>query len=55
MKWLKPFKRAALATVIGAGLSVSFTQAQELGYPEKEELKFGFIKLTDMALSLIHI
>ncbi len=49
MKWLKPFKRAALATVIGAGLSVSFTQAQELGYPEKEELKFGFIKLTDMA------
>jgi len=23
--------------------------AEELGYPEKEELKFGFIKLTDMA------
>ena len=23
--------------------------AQELGYPEKEELKLGFIKLTDMA------
>ncbi|WP_258872636.1 CmpA/NrtA family ABC transporter substrate-binding protein [Thalassotalea euphylliae] len=23
--------------------------AKELGYPEKEELKFGFIKLTDMA------
>ena len=23
--------------------------AEELGYPEKEELRFGFIKLTDMA------
>jgi nitrate/nitrite transport system substrate-binding protein len=27
----------------------TFSSAQELGYPEKEELKFGFIKLTDMA------
>jgi len=38
-----------------AGLTVAsslFTLpavAEELGYPEKEELKFGFIKLTDMA------
>jgi len=30
-------------------LSTSFAQAEELGYPEKEELTFGFIKLTDMA------
>ena len=29
-------------------LAVSAT-ADELGYPEKEELTFGFIKLTDMA------
>ena len=26
-----------------------YVQAEELGYPEKEELTFGFIKLTDMA------
>lgn len=32
----------------GAMISTSVT-AQELGWPEKEELKFGFIKLTDMA------
>lgn len=30
------------------GMSL-FSHAQDLGYPEKEELKFGFIKLTDMA------
>lgn len=30
-------------------ISVGAVQAQELGWPEKEELKFGFIKLTDMA------
>lgn len=29
--------------------SLSFGASAELGYPEKEELKFGFIKLTDMA------
>jgi nitrate/nitrite transport system substrate-binding protein len=29
--------------------TLSFTASAELGYPEKEELKFGFIKLTDMA------
>ncbi|NIB39997.1 ABC transporter substrate-binding protein [Pseudomaricurvus alkylphenolicus] len=54
MNWLKPFKRALSATVISATcVGVSFTasvvQAEELGYPEKEELRFGFIKLTDMA------
>jgi nitrate/nitrite transport system substrate-binding protein len=36
---------ALASTLIGVGSAVS----QELGYPEKEELKFGFIKLTDMA------
>jgi nitrate/nitrite transport system substrate-binding protein len=35
-----------LAAVIG-GFAV--TASAEVGYPEKEELKFGFIKLTDMA------
>lgn len=40
------FKSAVLAAgLIGAASG----QAQEVGYPEKEELKFGFIKLTDMA------
>ncbi|GLR70985.1 CmpA/NrtA family ABC transporter substrate-binding protein [Agaribacter marinus] len=33
-----------------AALSLSVSvNAEELGWPEKEELKFGFIKLTDMA------
>ncbi|MBJ7551727.1 CmpA/NrtA family ABC transporter substrate-binding protein [Marinomonas ostreistagni] len=42
---------AVKVATLGATLSVCFsTQAlAELGYPEKEELKFGFIKLTDMA------
>ena len=35
-----------LLAVFGTNLSA---QAEELGWPEKEELKFGFIKLTDMA------
>ena len=40
------FKSAVLAAgLIGA----SNGHAEEVGYPEKEELKFGFIKLTDMA------
>ncbi|MGQ8367077.1 CmpA/NrtA family ABC transporter substrate-binding protein [Glaciecola sp. 1036] len=29
--------------------SATVANAEELGWPEKEELKFGFIKLTDMA------
>ena len=42
---------AVKVATLGATLSVCFsTQAlAELDYPEKEELKFGFIKLTDMA------
>ncbi len=44
------FKRLLLAasiavTTLGAQKAVQ----AEVGYPEKEELKFGFIKLTDMA------
>ncbi|PQJ55129.1 nitrate ABC transporter substrate-binding protein [Psychrosphaera saromensis] len=38
--------------IVATGLiatSISFGASAELGYPEKEELKFGFIKLTDMA------
>ncbi len=50
MNWFKPFKRAAVTiSLAAAGLSASGVQAQKLGYPEKEELTFGFIKLTDMA------
>ncbi|MFD2166848.1 CmpA/NrtA family ABC transporter substrate-binding protein [Thalassotalea euphylliae] len=42
--------QAAVASICVATslFSVSAT-AEEIGYPEKEELKFGFIKLTDMA------
>ena len=42
--------RGALALALAAGLGlVAGSATAELGYPEKEELKFGFIKLTDMA------
>ena len=33
---------------LGAALSAAGTAAADIGYPEKEELTFGFIKLTDM-------
>lgn len=40
----------ALSISMGAGLLTSSSVlADEIGEPEKEELKFGFIKLTDMA------
>ncbi|WP_231875516.1 MULTISPECIES: CmpA/NrtA family ABC transporter substrate-binding protein [unclassified Oleiphilus] len=42
-----------MTTVISASVAVGMTSgaahAEKLGYPEKEELTFGFIKLTDMA------
>lgn len=47
MKWLETMKVAAISIAIG--FSATGAQAQKLGYPEKEELTFGFIKLTDMA------
>ncbi|MCU7852970.1 MAG: ABC transporter substrate-binding protein [Candidatus Thiodiazotropha sp. (ex Monitilora ramsayi)] len=43
-------KQAALAVGLAAGLGLGAgTAVAEIGYPEKEDLKFGFIKLTDMA------
>jgi nitrate/nitrite transport system substrate-binding protein len=49
MKWLKSIKVAAMTTVICSGVSIGTAHAEKLGFPEKEELTFGFIKLTDMA------
>ena len=46
----KKFCHAVIAGIcISSSLFISPLQAAELGYPEKEDLKFGFIKLTDMA------
>jgi nitrate/nitrite transport system substrate-binding protein len=47
-KFIMTSVKAIMATLAILTIS-SFSNAQELGYPEKEELKFGFIKLTDMA------
>jgi len=52
MSWIKTTKSAGQKLALGIFISMtvtSFAQTKELGYPEKEELKFGFIKLTDMA------
>ncbi|WP_257255211.1 CmpA/NrtA family ABC transporter substrate-binding protein, partial [Endozoicomonas sp. SESOKO3] len=49
MKWFKPLKSVALSALISVSGLVSMQAKAELGYPEKEELRFGFIKLTDMA------
>lgn len=47
---VKSFQSSAVvATFAGAVLTASAVHAENVGYPEKEELKFGFIKLTDMA------
>lgn len=49
MNWSKKIKSVVLtASLVGSGVFSSMAAA-ELGYPEKEELTFGFIKLTDMA------
>ncbi len=45
--WLRT--AAVLGSLLCFGTSIHTAQAIELGYPEKEELTFGFIKLTDMA------
>ena len=43
-------RQMLLAASIGlASLTCATTVTAEVGYPEKEELTFGFIKLTDMA------
>ncbi|PMG27021.1 nitrate ABC transporter substrate-binding protein [Shewanella sp. 10N.286.52.C2] len=48
MNWKTSFKQLAVALSIGAAMQVNVATA-EVGFPEKEELTFGFIKLTDMA------
>ena len=45
----RSFLKSTVAAVVMAALGTGIVSAEELGYPEKEELKFGFIKLTDMA------
>ena len=52
MKWTSTFKQSLQAFPLALSVSVPSAWA-ELGEPELEDLKFGFIKLTD--LSLIHI
>ena len=49
MNWKMPFKKIFAPLVAAAGISCASAQVVALGYPEKEELTFGFIKLTDMA------
>jgi nitrate/nitrite transport system substrate-binding protein len=46
---IKKAMKSICATAVVVSSTISFTAFAELGYPEKEELKFGFIKLTDMA------
>ena len=46
MKWLQPIKLAAAAAVM---TMTTQSVLAAVGEPEKEDLKFGFIKLTDMA------
>lgn len=49
MKWLKSKNISVIFTFVILSLSSLSLFAEKLGYPEKEELTFGFIKLTDMA------
>ena len=46
---VKSLRLAVIATVCTTTLVGHNVAAQTVGWPEKEELKFGFIKLTDMA------
>ncbi|MCV2402317.1 ABC transporter substrate-binding protein [Marinomonas sp. C2222] len=41
-------RKVGVSLLVGSAFLSGISHA-ELGYPEKEELKFGFIKLTDMA------
>ncbi len=50
--FLKSLKRSSLKAIVSTAVGLSLFSSiahSELGEPEKEELKFGFIKLTDMA------
>ncbi|MCQ3827882.1 CmpA/NrtA family ABC transporter substrate-binding protein [Microbulbifer elongatus] len=49
MSWKKPVKTLAASLALAVGFTITPASGKELGYPEKEELTFGFIKLTDMA------
>lgn len=51
MNWFKPLTKTLMVVAIGftTTVTVSVVHAEALGYPEKEELTLGFIKLTDMA------
>ncbi len=46
---LSGFSKKLIAGAAIVATAISFSSHAELGYPEKEELTFGFIKLTDMA------
>jgi len=46
---VKSLRLGVMSAVVTGSLITSGVSAEELGYAEKEELKFGFIKLTDMA------
>lgn len=54
-KPLKKFNKRVCSAIIAScclltgAVTTLNVQAKEIGFPEKEELKFGFIKLTDMA------
>jgi nitrate/nitrite transport system substrate-binding protein len=43
----------ALGISLGLAIATPGASQAEVGEPEKEDLKFGFIKLTDMALLAI--
>ena len=52
MNWKKPLTSTLKTVSLSIALACSgsyIAHAETLGEPEKEELKFGFIKLTDMA------
>ncbi|EAT11718.1 ABC transporter substrate-binding protein [Bermanella marisrubri] len=49
MKAKSILKRFIRYTSLSVGLSVGLMNSVSADYPEKEDLKFGFIKLTDMA------
>jgi len=46
---VKSLRVGVISTILSGSVIATCVSAQELGWPEKEELKFGFIKLTDMA------
>jgi len=49
MNFFNVIKLTMVASIATIGIGVCEAKTQTLGFPEKDELKFGFIKLTDMA------